>query len=167
MSVLMLYFLSLMIALALVAGGVIFLFKQKTVVNDKGEVTSVEIPILGKIKSNYPSVGICMIGAGLAVYTISRLDPPRDTVELATSFSLLEEAQANGCRRLSQPCRSTSGAPPIPRPMPSPASPLTSIRGNTPSLPSRSSRSLMGSPAGPSPRPPPSPKKTASPPGPN
>lgn len=65
-------------------------------VNDKGEVTSVEIPILGKIKSNYPSVGICMIGAGLAVYTISRLDPPRDTVELATSFSLLEEAQANG-----------------------------------------------------------------------
>ena len=92
MSTLVLYSLSLLVALIIAGGGIAFLFKQKMVVDDKGNVTHVEIPLFGKIKSNYPSVGICLIGAGLAVYTISRVDPPHDLIELDASFNIEEDA---------------------------------------------------------------------------
>ena len=54
---LILYGSSLLCALVLVAGGIAFLFRQKTVVDAEGNVTHVEIPIFGKIRSNYPFGG--------------------------------------------------------------------------------------------------------------
>lgn len=54
---------------------VVFLFRQKTVVDQEGHVTEVEIPLFGKIKSNYPSVGLAIIGAGLCAFAINTTAP--------------------------------------------------------------------------------------------
>jgi hypothetical protein len=58
----------LAIALTVCIGGLIILFRQKIVVNEKGEVTSVEIPLLGKLKKNYPSLAEIFFGVFLAAF---------------------------------------------------------------------------------------------------
>jgi hypothetical protein len=56
----------LFVALTTVLGGVVALLKQKVMVDDKGQVTEIEIPLLGKFRSNYPSLAAIVIGALLA-----------------------------------------------------------------------------------------------------
>ncbi len=58
----------LAIALTVCAGGLLILFHQKIIVNEQGEVTSVEIPLLGKLKTNYPSLAAIFIGVFLAAF---------------------------------------------------------------------------------------------------
>ena len=56
----------LLVAIIATVGGVIALFTQKVVVDSAGHVTEIEIPLLGKFKSNYPSLAAVVIGALLA-----------------------------------------------------------------------------------------------------
>jgi hypothetical protein len=56
----------LLVALIATAGGIAALLMQKVVVNDAGQVTEIEIPFLGKFKTNYPSLAAVAIGTILA-----------------------------------------------------------------------------------------------------
>src|SRR5262245_53935348 len=68
----------LLIALVATLGGVAALFKQKVIVNEAGQVTEIEIPLLGKFKTNYPSLAAVAIGAALAyaVLHVMGIRPP-------------------------------------------------------------------------------------------
>lgn len=93
------YVLAMLGAVVTLVGGMVFLFRQKTVVNENGEVTSIEIPLFGKLKSNYPSIGICFIGAALAVAVMARVEPKVAQVAqigLAAEVGLAEAASASG-----------------------------------------------------------------------
>lgn len=82
------------IALVLCAGGIWALLKQKTVVDKAGNVTEIEIPVLGKLKTNYPSLGAILIGAGLAVFVIERTPAEQDKRSL-TARLLIDKTQPN------------------------------------------------------------------------
>lgn len=56
----------LVIALVATLGGIIALLTQRVVVDDAGHVTDIEIPLLGRFRSNYPSIAAVVIGALLA-----------------------------------------------------------------------------------------------------
>jgi len=56
----------LLVAIIATVGGVSALFTQKVVVDSAGHVTEIEIPLLGKLKGNYPSLAAVVIGALLA-----------------------------------------------------------------------------------------------------
>ena len=65
---------ALFVALCAVVGGLWVLFKQKVVVDEAGAVSEVDIPFLGKLKTNYPSLIAIMLGIALAWNVQSRLD---------------------------------------------------------------------------------------------
>jgi hypothetical protein len=56
----------LLIAALAMIGGVVALLKQKVVVDQSGQVTGIELPLLGKFNTNYPSLVAVAIGAALA-----------------------------------------------------------------------------------------------------
>jgi len=56
----------LLVALVAAAGGIVALLKQKVVVDKTGHVTEIKIPLLGRFKTNYPSLAAVAIGAVLA-----------------------------------------------------------------------------------------------------
>lgn len=60
----------LLIALVAVLGGIVALIRQKVVVDEAGHVTDIEIPLLGRFRSNYPSIAAVVIGALLAFGTL-------------------------------------------------------------------------------------------------
>lgn len=64
---------ALLIALTVVLGGLIILGKQKIVVNDEGQVTSVDVPFLGKVRTNYPSVVAIFFGILLAAFVLQQI----------------------------------------------------------------------------------------------
>lgn len=62
--------IGMLISTIICAGGVWALLKQKVLLDaNTHEVTSVEIPFFGKVKTNYPSIVAIFIGAALS-YTI-------------------------------------------------------------------------------------------------
>lgn len=65
---------ALFVALCAVVGGLWILFRQKVVVDEKGAVSEVDIPLIGKLKTNYPSLIAIMLGIALAWSVQSRLD---------------------------------------------------------------------------------------------
>ena len=66
--------LVLLIALCAVVGGLWALVKQQVVVDESGVVSEIEIPLVGKLKTNYPSLVAIMLGIGLAWAVQSRLE---------------------------------------------------------------------------------------------
>lgn len=74
---------------------VVFLFKQKTVVDQSGHVTEIEVPFFGKIKSNYPSVLIAFIGAALAAFTVNRIQPIPEMTDFLAEVGMAEGAETN------------------------------------------------------------------------
>ncbi len=86
--------LTLVIAAILAAGGVWALLKQKTVVDEKGNATSVEIPFMGKLQTNYPSLVASFIGAALAVFVVQRTPIEVDKTRL-TARLLIDKTQPN------------------------------------------------------------------------
>ncbi|HET9068853.1 MAG TPA: hypothetical protein VFN28_09415 [Amaricoccus sp.] len=65
---------ALFVALVAVVGGLWVLFRQKVVVDEKGAVSEIDIPLVGKLKTNYPSLVAIMLGIALAWSVQSRLD---------------------------------------------------------------------------------------------
>jgi hypothetical protein len=53
-------------------GGVVALLRQKVVVDQSGQVTSIEILLLGKFNSNYPSLVAVAIGAASHTASITK-----------------------------------------------------------------------------------------------
>ncbi|WP_216640102.1 hypothetical protein [Rhodovulum sp. P5] len=64
-------------------------------VTEEGHVTDIEIPLLGKVKSNYPSVIIAFIGAAILIYTVSRVDPEVPTIDLSAAVGVAEGTQTS------------------------------------------------------------------------
>lgn len=89
------YLLAMVGSVITLVGSMIFLFKQKTVVDQNGHVTEVEIPLFGKVKSNYPSIVTGFLGAGLAAFTMDRVVPDIPRIDLSATVGVARAANAN------------------------------------------------------------------------
>ena len=77
-----------LVALVATADGIWALLKQQLVVDQSGNVTEINIPILGSFRSNYPSLGAVAMGVLLAygVLHVSGIKP--DTTPLVAKVLL-------------------------------------------------------------------------------
>ena len=80
------------VALILAAGCLTWLFKQKTIVDQNGDVTEVEIPLFGKIRSNYPAAVIGFFSL-VSIYFVYALwqDQNIEQVEFHGALKIPEE----------------------------------------------------------------------------
>jgi hypothetical protein len=76
-------------ALILALGGV-SLFVQKVYKTDQetGEKIEIELPLLGKLKTNYPALAFAFIGAGLAVFTFNKTCELKDQWVISGQFKM-------------------------------------------------------------------------------
>lgn len=74
--------LSMFIALLMTAGGIWLMSRQKVVVDDAGNVTDIEIPFFGKLKTNAPGVVAFFLGAALAGYAVNKAPTELDKIPL-------------------------------------------------------------------------------------
>jgi hypothetical protein len=82
--------LALLIAFVAVTGSTWALLKQQVVVDNEGHASEVEVPLLGRLKTNYPSLIGLLIGVTLAVYVIQRHEPVRGKIELEGNMAMDE-----------------------------------------------------------------------------
>lgn len=74
-------------ALILALGGVsLFVQKVYKVDQETGEKIEIELPLLGKLKTNYPALAFAFIGAGLAVFTFNRTCELKDQWVISGQF---------------------------------------------------------------------------------
>lgn len=86
---------ALTISFVACAGGISILYKEKVIVDERGEVTSVELPFLGKLRTNYPSLvaiflGVCLAFAVLYKWPLS--DSNRSKMPLVATVTLLDSS---------------------------------------------------------------------------
>lgn len=76
LGVLLLLILAMVSGIVLIIGGLYILNKQ-VVIRDSvtGEISEVEVPIFGKIKTNYPSLIAIFFGPTIIFYVVSVLPP--------------------------------------------------------------------------------------------
>lgn len=86
--------LSLSVSAIICLGGVFALLKQKIIVDESGNPTSVDIPLLGKIQTNYPSLVAIFLGVALSAYVLNSTKFNPDTIELEASVTLHEGSKA-------------------------------------------------------------------------
>ncbi len=80
--------LLLVISLAVCLGGIWALLRQKIIVSEQGEITSVEIPFFGKIKTNYPSLIAIFLGIALAAFVWQRYTIEQEMMPLIAKITL-------------------------------------------------------------------------------
>ena len=87
--------LVLFLALVCILGGLWILARQKVVVDQNGQATSVEIPFFGKMTTNVPSLVAVVLGVALAfgVQQRIRIDPVVVQVPLNAELSRIAAAQ--------------------------------------------------------------------------
>lgn len=83
----------LLVALVATAGGIAALLMQKVVVNEAGQVTEIEIPILGKFRTNYPSMAAVAIGTILAYGVLHVMGLRPETVPITAKVLLDHPSQ--------------------------------------------------------------------------
>jgi hypothetical protein len=89
------FLLAMIGSVVTLVGSMVFLFKQKTIVNQNGEVTEVEVPFFGKVKSNYPSIVTGFLGAALAAFTIERVVPEVPRIGLSATVGLAQASNVS------------------------------------------------------------------------
>ena len=67
----------------LVVGGLFLLATQKFVTSPEG-ITSIKIPLFGRLKTNYPSLVAMFLGASLLVYVVHAVPPPSPSMAHVT-----------------------------------------------------------------------------------
>jgi hypothetical protein len=87
MQALIVYLVALLISLTLAVCGVLSLFRQKIYRSDDG-VTEIDVPIFGKMKSNYPAVAFSFLGVALAAFCIQRWPVVMETTPLRGTVTL-------------------------------------------------------------------------------
>jgi hypothetical protein len=61
------------IAAIAAVGGIVALVTQKVFVDNQGHVTEVELPLLGKLRTNYPSLVAIFLGVALAYLVLHKI----------------------------------------------------------------------------------------------
>lgn len=79
---------TLSIALACVAGGLWALVKQKPVVDENGNLTAVDLPLFGKVQTNYPSLVSIFLGTALCALVVQKSDVTVDQVQLEANMTV-------------------------------------------------------------------------------
>jgi len=83
----------LLVAVVATLGGVIALLKQKLIVDEAGHVTEIEIPLLGKFRSNYPSLAAVAIGTLLAYGVLHTLGIHPEKIPIIAKVLLKHPSQ--------------------------------------------------------------------------
>jgi len=83
-------------ALVLVLGGVsLFVQKIYKVEKETGEKTEIDLPFLGKLKTNYPALAFAFIGAVMGIYTFSKtLEVKSKTLEVKDQWKIIGQFKA-------------------------------------------------------------------------
>ena len=76
-------------------GSMVFLFRQKTVVDQDGTVSEIDLPFFGRLKSNYPSILMGFIGAALAAFTLGKVTPTIPTIDLYATVGIAQASNIN------------------------------------------------------------------------
>src|SRR5262245_61089465 len=91
------------LSLASVIVGAIFgvsslylLFRQTPVVDAAGNVTEVELPLFGKLKTNYPSLVAFFIGAFLVWFPLNRWPSPQVVGRIPVSGKITVQGKRTG-----------------------------------------------------------------------
>lgn len=78
----------LVICLVVTVGGVWALLRQKVVVDKIGNVTEIEIPFFGKLRTNYPSLVAIFMALGVSVFVLNRWTIEPDMMPFITKVQL-------------------------------------------------------------------------------
>ena len=87
----------LFIALVVCIGGVYALVKQKVIVNENNKIINIELPVIGKVKTNYPSVAAIFLGIAPAVIVAVQgptSEPPDKEMPLVATIKINDTAAA-------------------------------------------------------------------------
>ena len=103
----------LIISLVVCMGGLYALVKQKIVVNEKHEITSVELPVIGKIKTNYPSLAAVFLGIALAFIVYFRWPIPGEQHEKMPLVATIQISSSDRTMRDTLPRNVYIGAIPL------------------------------------------------------
>jgi hypothetical protein len=76
---------SMAVGLTLCLGSLYVLLRQKPVVDQRGRVTQIQLPIFGKLKTNYPSLVAFFIGAFLVWFPLYKWPAPPPVVRIPVS----------------------------------------------------------------------------------
>ena len=60
---------------------------QKVVVDDNGNVTEIEVPFFGKLKTNVPSLVSIFLGVALVAFIVNKVTVTRDFIPLFATLS--------------------------------------------------------------------------------
>lgn len=72
----------MLVGLVAVLGGIWALLKQTVVVDQAGQVTSIDIPFLGKMKTNFPSLIAVFLGVALVGFVMNKVSITDENVKL-------------------------------------------------------------------------------------
>lgn len=89
----------LLIGFLICAGSIVALLRQKVVVDEAGHVSQIEIPLLGKLKTNYPSLIGIAIGAVLSYAVLGQWAAAPETLPLKAGITLIDEADRSSSKR--------------------------------------------------------------------
>src|SRR5688572_5655356 len=78
----------LLIALVIGIGGIVYMFKEKVIYDKEGNKIEVEVPVFGKLSTNYPAIGAFFISATLVAFIISQWMSVPDTEIISTSVDI-------------------------------------------------------------------------------
>lgn len=81
----------LAVGLLICCGSLYVLLHQKIVVDESGNVSEIELPVIGKLKTNYPSLIGLGIGAMLSYGVLVQWSAVPDTLPLKAGITLIEE----------------------------------------------------------------------------
>lgn len=89
----------LFVGLVICVGSLYALISQKVIVNQEGQVTDIDIPFFGKMKTNVPSLVGIFIGAGLSFAVLMNWSAEPDTLPLKTIIKLVDGNQESPQKR--------------------------------------------------------------------
>lgn len=75
----------LLIAAVAVAGAIAALLLQRVFVDNQGHAVEIELPMLGKLKTNYPAIGALALGLVLSFGVLHKVTLKPDMIPVTTS----------------------------------------------------------------------------------
>ena len=88
----------LFISLVVCLGGLYALVMQKVIVNEDNEPISIELPLIGRLRTNYPSIAAIFLGIAVALIVFLRWPFPErqyDEMPLVATINILDSESSN------------------------------------------------------------------------
>jgi hypothetical protein len=77
--------------------GIVFLFKEKSVYDSAGKKIEIEVPLFGKLTTNFPAIGALVLATALAAFTLQigfKQQPDRFPIHASVNVDGLDPSTA-------------------------------------------------------------------------